>query len=609
MSNIILLIICIFVINPVFLEPACKEGENNCYKCNPLTKLCSKCSLEIYTPDKNGGCSASGKCVIGRNYCAECDENDKKCTECESSTFPDENGGCSFIDNCEISYQGVCLKCKSDFLLIGGENDSFKICKSLNSEDFANCQDINYATGLCQTCKEGYFLTQGNSRCSKIQNCYESTFGKCSLCLGGYYLDRKDGQCKTQTGKFVSCRETIDGETCETCDEDSFMSDEGTCNGVNYCAKGIYYLCDKCKDGYYLTADKRACTKEKNCNSGDRLFGLCESCSGKNYIDLDTRKCYSNREDNEFKYCKKVENGVCTSCEYDYKLSGNGVCTMTKDCAEAENGECIQCTEGHFLGLDNRCTITEHCIYSETYYECIECRDGFYYNKNDKTCYKYKEGYENCKATSYDGQYCFLCKNGFYANQTDHICYSNEEENDFYKCSLSDTTGTYCIGCEDGYFIGYGDHKCSKNDGCRKSENVDRCLECDERHCLNLKTGKCGSNEKITDEKEKFYYRCLETNKEGTACAVCLDGFELSEDGFCVDTTHCSVKENGVCIKCKNNRSYSSCLNSDFGCVPTSYMKCIECNYALDFDVCTKCPQFYKINEKGECIDIDDEDE
>ena len=73
-----------------------------------------------------------------------------------------------------------------------------------------------------------------------------------------------------------------------------------------------------------------------------------------------------------------------------------------------------------------------------------------------------------------------------------------------------------------------------------------------------------------------------------------------------MDKIHCTKEEDGVCIKCKNNREYSSCLNDDFGCVPTSYMKCIECNNNLDFNICTKCPKYYELNEYGVCIDIDE---
>jgi len=607
MSKIIFCFILLQILNLVILLP-CKEGSNNCTRCDPLTNLCIKCSLNIYSPDENGGCSPSGKCNLGKNYCLECDDQGKKCKSCEAGLYPDQNGACSYVDNCELSYKGQCLKCNKDFVLVGGENDMFKICKSLNSEDLLNCEKVNNALGLCDACQEGYFLNVGDLRCTKIENCYESTFGKCVTCSSGFYLDKRDSKCKSQTDPFVNCKESVDGEKCDVCEDDYFFDENGKCVNVNYCAQGRYFGCDKCFDGYYLTFDKNACTKEKNCFSGDRLNGLCSSCLGDTYIDLDERKCKSNKEDNDFKYCKKVENGQCLTCEYDFNLSDDGKCTMTKNCTEVDSGKCLSCAQDNYLTLDNRCVPTEHCIYSQTYYECNECEDGYYYNKKDKVCLRHKAGYENCKSTSYDGDYCFWCKNGFYNNQTDHLCYSNKEKNNFYKCRLSDTTGTHCVGCEDGYFIGYKDNKCSKIDGCDMSESEDKCVECDERHCLNVKNGQCYSNEKIKKEEEKLYYRCVKTNEEGTKCAVCLDEYELSENGFCVDKIHCSIEENGVCVKCKNNKAYSSCLNSYFGCVPTSYMKCIECNNVLDFDICTKCPPYYKLDEDGVCIDIDDDE-
>ena len=43
-------------------SPYCKEGENNCSRCNPVTKLCIKCQKEIYTPNSAGGCDYLKKC-------------------------------------------------------------------------------------------------------------------------------------------------------------------------------------------------------------------------------------------------------------------------------------------------------------------------------------------------------------------------------------------------------------------------------------------------------------------------------------------------------------------------------------------------------------------
>ena len=141
----------------------CINDKNHCQRCNPITKLCVKCDKEIYIPDDKGGCHYSHKCELGMNNCQECDENGKICRKCTEGYFPDENGGCSYTDNCEISYRGECIKCKNDFILIGNENN-FKICKSLLSKDLKNCKNINITTGFCEECEENYFLNKGDQR-------------------------------------------------------------------------------------------------------------------------------------------------------------------------------------------------------------------------------------------------------------------------------------------------------------------------------------------------------------------------------------------------------------------------------------------------------------
>ena len=60
---IIKLFISLLIINSTLLLPSCKEGTNNCNRCDPLTKLCTKCDLDIYFPNENGGCSPIEKCL------------------------------------------------------------------------------------------------------------------------------------------------------------------------------------------------------------------------------------------------------------------------------------------------------------------------------------------------------------------------------------------------------------------------------------------------------------------------------------------------------------------------------------------------------------------
>ena len=114
-------------------SPYCKEGENHCSKCNPLSKLCYKCEKDIYIPDENGGCKKAHKCVLEDNYCLECNDQGSSCKNCIIGYFPDENGGCSYTDNCEISEGGHCIKCKEGFILVGREsylNEGIRLCKS-----------------------------------------------------------------------------------------------------------------------------------------------------------------------------------------------------------------------------------------------------------------------------------------------------------------------------------------------------------------------------------------------------------------------------------------------------------------------------------------------
>ena len=143
-------------------------------------------------PNNNGGCKGKQKCIERNNYCIECDLDNKLCNICENNFYPDENGGCSYITNCEISYNGHCLKCKEDFILIG---KNFKFCKSLISEDLLNCYKINTETDFCEKCKEGFYLNTGDQKCIKTNNCEESSYGICTKCGLSYYLDKSKEEC------------------------------------------------------------------------------------------------------------------------------------------------------------------------------------------------------------------------------------------------------------------------------------------------------------------------------------------------------------------------------------------------------------------------------
>ena len=580
----------------------CKEGENNCILCHPITKVCLKCDKDIYTPDEKGGCELKSYCRNGYNDCIQC-ENEKICKKCEEGYFPDSIGGCSYSNHCIISYKGKCLKCEDNYILIGRD---ITYCKSTNSEDLKYCKDINIYNGFCSNCTEGYYLNSYDQKCSKIENCSESIFGVCKKCNTGYYLDKKVGKCKIQNNTFIHCKETINGEMCDSCEEDYFFDEEKKCINIKFCILGNKEnSCKKCYEGYYLSEFKDSCTKDKNCYQGDKNLGICIKCKDGFYIDFSDGKCKSNKDNDEFKNCRIADNGICTNCIYGYALGNDLRCSTTKYCEESENGICVLCVDNYYLGFDNKCNIVENCIYSNDFEECIECKDNYYYNKRKWKCEISTGIFKGCKY-GYDDWKCSSCKNNYYLNQTDNLCYNNENEGPFYKCAMTNFDAKYCVKCIDSYNIGEKDHKCSLLKGCKLLNDENKCIECNENYCLDINRGICEKNFEIISEEKKYYFRCIRTNEEGNGCQICENGFILNKRGLCIDEEHCSEKNaEGICQKCLINENGKYCLNKDFGCIETYFEDCLECGDILDFDKCTKCKDGYKIGEYNLCYEIE----
>ena len=605
----------ILIIKQAIFLPLCKEGKNNCTKCNYLTNLCIKCDKDIFIPDLNGGCEGAKKCISGDNYCKECEEDSNLCKVCDDGYYPDENGGCSYTNYCEISEHGQCIKCKDNYILIGENTylfEGFILCKSINSEDFKNCEEINKRRGMCSKCKKGFYLNIGDHRCIETANCTESSFGKCKTCNYNYYLDKKDNACKIKEGKFLYCKETLDGKTCDICEDGYYFDENGNCADINFCSKaGDSGKCEKCIDGYYfsIATFRPACTKEQNCYSADKDSGLCLSCDIKYYLDYRDGKCKSNREDNQFKFCRSSKLGLsCDECIGGYYLGEDLKCSETNGCKESNKGICESCLDNYYLGLDNKCSLIEHCIYSIDEYICEECEDGYYYNETSKKCILAENEFENCKIVNSNDVHCSNCKDDFYLNRTDNLCYSNKEFGDFYKCAYVNKYEDKCAICIKDYYYVYKYHICSPIEGCEILKDIDTCEQCEEDYCLDLSDGKCYINWDVINEEKLFYFRCNRTNKEGTECEICNNGLILDEHGMCVEKNHCEEEKDGICQKCFSNEEdiYYYCINSYFGCTETGVGNCLECNDIYNFNNCTKCLDGFKLDGYGNCDEIEE---
>ena len=594
MSNLIFLIFTqiIAIINSI---PTCFENSNFCIHCNNLTNLCVKCDKsDILIPDENGGCKGAKRCVNGKNFCLECDSEQKLCKNCEQNFYPDDNGGCTYSGGCEISYMGECLKCKDDYILIG-IGTSIKICKSLSLEIYKNCQEINNITGLCKTCEEGYYLTSVDHKCVKTNYCKESIFGTCISCDPCYNYDKKLDKCVLKELNLTYCKQSIDGINCDVCDEGYYHDETGICMESPFCSESFYFKCTKCIPGYYLSTFKM-CTNTDNCYEVDKESSICTYCQKQYYLDKKDYTCKSNLEDGPYKYCTVVENDGCYLCEHGYYLGEDLKCSNSRHCAESENGVCNSCSENFYLGLDHICTDAERCIYSKDGI-CIECEQGYYYNEFNNTCEEMENQFLGCKFTCALGDKCCECKDDYYLFLNDSLCYDNTE-GPFTKCAYVFEDGSRCKICIDGYYLGMDDDKCCKVQNCKIVENENKCLECVDFYCLDTKKQKCVDNDFLEDINDKIYISCKRTNTEGTACEECLDGYEVNEEGFCVDSDLCEEKKDGKCNKCKDIviNDYSLCANELFGCIRSSQDNCLRCDNLDDLYECTECKEGYVKN-------------
>ena len=598
-----IIFIFLYIIRKAISTPSCLNNTNFCIYCNNLTNLCVKCKYpDILLPDENGGCKGSKKCFLGKNFCKECDTDGKLCKICEENYYPDDNGGCSYSKGCEISFFGECLKCKDGFILFGNENQ-IRICKSLSLDIYKNCKEISLDNGRCKSCEEGYYLNYGDYKCIKTQYCGESIFGKCISCSPTYNYNKRVEKCVLKELNLTYCKYSIDGINCDICDDGYYFDEKRICMESPFCSESFYFKCQKCIKGYFLSTFN-ICTNTDFCYEVDKITSICTSCQKGYYLDKKDYKCKSNLENGPFKYCQIVEKDACHLCENNYYLGEDLKCSNTRYCSESENGICKECSKNYYLSLDNICTEVERCIYTK-YASCIECEDGYYYNKFNNTCLKMENQFLNCKYTCDLGDKCCECKDDFYLDLNNSLCYDNTK-GPYTKCAYLNSDGSGCRICIDGYYLGLEDNKCCKVQNCKIVENENKCAECATFYCLDAKNQRCVDNDLLDDEKNKIYISCNRTNEEGTACEKCIDGYEVNEEGYCVDIDFCEEKKDGKCIKCKDIilDNYSLCANEIFGCLKSPQDNCLRCDNMDYLFECTECREGY-IKTDYECQKIE----
>jgi hypothetical protein len=597
----------------------CLECEAHCELCNNSND-CLHCEAGwlLHNMDCKDKCPEGWKAnVVARRCepcadtnCARCPTDVNQCTECEDDMFLNDKGICVactgyglwkyVIDS--VKNRGECRTCLTEC----------KVCT--NGTDCSICNEPYFLQVLagvytCQTaCDVGYTADE-NRVCKKCiptncDHCDNANLGVCTDCAPGFHL--LNGNCVECCGETYWLDKTID--TCLPCQDDHCL----VCNPGNVCERcDTNYLVheDKCvgecPTGFYTPDGLRCVTCGINgcdkCHySVEKASVICDNCS---FLNLWENTCID---------CPRgtyADNGKCKTCG--------------PLCAHCENGDfCLECkvVNGvqYFLQHSDfqnggRCVDSCDVGYTqtnETPFRCVKCMDDYaekcepddpIVSVSCVTPYKlYNSKCIMCNTITnlyIDGTSCAECPGE---------CATCNNPADCITCTGNFVLqGAVCqTQCNAGWVPNAAGVciQCADSVHCKKCNplNVNQCIDCypDYKLAQNQtpQFGTCIANcpsgffSKVRNPGPHMdCVRCLTDCVDcdnALTCKQCIIGKVVSFDlKSCVPTcADGEIAENGVCVKCLNNR----CLR----CQDTTSNTCVSCYPLGNF------PVFHN----GECI-------
>ena len=275
----------------------------------------------------------------------------------------------------------ICLKCKTDYNLLGNEKNEQIICAykdDLAIGYFPNENNIYYKciencdkclnSNSCEKCKDGIDYNYNKCININIHNCAEQdSLGICEKCNNNYAFNGTDRNFCIEKNKFdelyftkdngisfflcsseiYNCKlcEFNENAKCKTCEDDYILSlNENIClakeeldNNKNYlyidettvqkCSEFIEncnecsnkYSCDKCiNDFYFINNDKTKCVNKNKIGNINAY-----------YLDRNKISYLSCQLYNQVNHCKECNSEKnCTQCESDYILMKNSICVV-----------------------------------------------------------------------------------------------------------------------------------------------------------------------------------------------------------------------------------------------------------------------------------------
>ena len=468
------------------------DDLNHCKKINSIYGICEECEEGYYLNGGDKRCTTTENCYESTfEKCDFCVENyylnkkTEKCLEKNNTNF----------NNCKITLDGEkCEQCEDNYFLT---EDGFCVltdfCKESENE-------------ICTQCMEGYYLSK-NNYCSSDENCEEVEIntGLCKSCKSGFYLDLNENQCKSNTEQNNYRHCTMSLNECIECEKNYYLSSNSVCSPTEYCSEALNGKCIECEENYYLTLDN-ICTVIKGCIHTGNSQG-CNECEDGYYYSFSERVC--KESEGNFTNCRYTTWDQCDSCKDNYYLlkpekkcynnteKGNFYkCKMSDKYGES----CYECEKGYYLttGDEKICVKMRGCKIAQDENVCLKCDTGFCYDKNKKSCF-------------------------------DNYNIENEKNKKYFGCEYTDEEGKFCDQCIEGYT--FENDICINKKYC-KEEKDGVCIECIEKSkstgtniCLNKDLG-------CIEAQVNNCYKCDDLSNL-YSCTECKEGFKLIV-GFCL---------------------------------------------------------------------------
>jgi hypothetical protein len=628
-------------------------------------------------------CTAIPNCTGTQwfNSCSQCANN--FAYEFNTTTNEIDYTSCvsyTFDANCyAVSNTGQCQICKKGFVL---NEDLF--CDNYTPPNCASNNNFNYATSGpsftannpnykafmhfrhnnvlgCGACKTGYSIVELSSNlriCTESEyiKTYGSTLGatsnyikycesyfydsdyKCKKCKAGQILVASKDKCVAEITDCLIASDTPN--QCNTCKSGYALKN-------NICVKGNienceqYYedsnntevLCASCANNYFLDSNDTKCTKTlvKNCKEPISLK-KCDNCE----------PGFMMYQQSDFDYCFPIDGSydcnsvsIANNTDHGAEITCNS-CSLSNQIIVTDSGDNIPiktiCMP--YRSTENCKTHNVYDTLSESTFHCLECKEGYYLNKNDMTCIERKVLPNDCIVYKTDEDICLQCSETTFKEDNGKKCtafpvgiigcvnYLNAasctgcrenmflsgktcenvlEANFITNCVLYQN-GTTCKECKENFVL--NNNTCTKANvnNCIKFVSNDICEICKSGYGLKETAGK-------TDCVSVNQAKCVTyTPKDPFPCLICEADFYPDTDGKCVKAnpliTDCILyKNNETCEKCKTGTILAldkkSCLKGNLAAfIPqfceTSVLSeplCIICSAGNVFNngQCTPC--------------------